>query len=338
MLENNKSNREDKIKDIIKEILNKKDSILKDLTSSDTVYSLNKFESLVKGFEKYDRRSDESEEIKKSFANKRDSERSEITSYLLQIMKNKITFFENELEITKKIQTKLMPQNIPDIEGYDVYASYSPSSQVGGDYYDFYRTNDGDIFFLISDVSGKGLPSSLTVAGMKAYIKAQVEENKPVVKIIQKLNNYLNEILIPEKFVTMFIGVLKPDKNLITYINAGHNPPIIIKNGNEIIELNDGGTILGMFEDLSFDVGKIQFSDGDILALYTDGITEAFNKDEEEFSLTRFQNIIQTKCSKPLEEISASLFKELGVFCGDIIPHDDITLLLIRKNLLNEYK
>ena len=120
-----------------------------------------------------------------------------------------------------------------------------------------------------------------SVASMKAYITAQIEENKPIIKIIKNLNYFLNETLISDKFVTMFIGKLDSISGSISYINAGHNPPIILKNGNEIIELTEGGTILGMFKDLSFNTGNIQLSENDILALYTDGITEAFNSSKE---------------------------------------------------------
>ncbi len=336
--QNSQKNKENRIKEIIKEILGNKDSILETSSFSETVYSLNKFETLVKDFEKYDRRKYESEETKKRFIDKRNPEKNRITAYLLELMKNKITFFENELNIASTIQNKLMPQNIPNIEGYDIHALYSPSREVGGDYYDFYIANDGNIYFLISDVSGKGLPSSLTVASMKAYITAQIEENKPIIKIIKNLNNFLNETLISDKFVTMFIGKLDPIGSSISYINAGHNPPIILKNGNEMVELTEGGTILGMFKDLSFDTGSIQFSEDDILALYTDGITEAFNSSKEMFSKDRLKHFIKTEYNKSLKDIAESIFNEVKLFCGENTPQDDITLLFIRKKNLNEHK
>ena len=187
------------------------------------------------------------------------------------------------------------------------------------------------MYFLISDVSGKGLPSSLIVASMKAYIIAQIQEKKSIRKLIKNLNNYLKETLTPDKFVTMFIGILDPKNGYIKYINAGHNPPVVLKNKKEIIELNKGGTVLGMFEDISFKIGHIQLSSGDILTLYTDGVVEAFNSYEEMFSEKRLLDIIKKEHERPLKQIIVSIFKELKKFCGYFPAQDDITLLFIRR-------
>ena len=329
--ENFKTDREDRIKEIIEEILYSRDTILEEHSIYTTAFNLSKFESLLKDFEKYDRRRGESEEIKKKFRDKRDLERNRIISLLIQIMKNKIDFFEYELSIARKIQKRLLPQKAPEIEGYDIQGIYCPSRQIGGDYYDLYNTNEGIMYFLISDVSGKGLPSSLIVSSMKAYINAQIQEKKSINILTKNLNNYLTETLIPDKFATMFIGELDLKKGYVKYINAGHNPPYILRDEKEIIELKEGGTILGMFKDLSFETGRIQLSSGDILALYTDGVVEAFNSHEEVFSEKRLIDVIKKEHKKPLKKIIASIFRELKEFCGYIPPQDDITLLFIRK-------
>ena len=329
--EHSRLNRENRIKEIIKEILDNKDTILEKDSLYTTIPNLNKFESLVKDFDKYDRRKGESEEIKKKFRDRRDQERNRIISFLLQTMRNKIEFFEYELSIAREILKRSMPQDLSVIEGYDIQGIYHPSRQVGGDYYDLYNTKDGNMYFLISDVSGKGLPSSLIVASMKAYIIAQIQEKKSINKLIKNLNNYFTETLTPDKFVTMFIGMLDLKNGYIKYINAGHNPPVILKNEKEIIELSKGGTVLGMFEDISFKSGHIQLSSGDILTLYTDGVVEAFNSYEEMFSEKRLLDIIKKEHKRHLKEIIVSIFRELKEFCGCVPTQDDITLLFIRR-------
>ena len=327
-----------KIQEIVSDILDNENVILEDHDIYSTVGKLNKFEFLVTNFEKYDRRKHEDEGEKNKYQDIRNTDKNTMAANLLGMMKDKISNFENELNIARKIQAKLMPQKTLSFTGYDICTSYIPSKQVSGDYYDFYHLNDGNLLLIISDVSGKGIPSSLTVAGMKAYIKAQVEENKPIDILIKNLNHYLVETLIPEAFVTMFVGKIDIERSTFTYINAGHNPPVILKSGSKAIKLTEGGTILGMFEGLSYKTGEVQFSKQDILTLYTDGITEAFNSNKEEFSLERLENIIKSKYDKSLVEINNSILEEINMFRGNdplqdnILMLDDITLILIRKD------
>lgn len=320
------------IKKVISEILEIEDIILEDTMPLDTAYSLNKFESLLQNFDSNDRRRFETEETKKLYANRRNSEKNRKIQTLLNAMKGRIEFFEYELKLACDIQKKLIPQNTPDIAGFDFFGFYQPSREVSGDYYDYYQTNDGNIFFLISDVSGKGLPSSLTVAGIKGFIYSQVQENKPIEIIMKNLNNYLVDTLIPEKFVTMFLGLVDIRSNLIYYINAGHNPPVLVKRNKKYVPLLDGGTILGMFEDIRFDIGTVEMKRGEIITMYTDGLTETFNNNHEMFTLTRLLDIVRKEMGKPLRFLTDIVLSELSGFCGNSSPQDDITLLLIRKN------
>ena len=321
------------ISDLISLILNKKDYIFEEHSINDTVHKLGNFETLLRTFDKYDRRKDESAEISQKFKSKRDSEKNSLIATLLDTMRNKIDFFEQEMNIAREIQKNMVPRSMPFADGFDIQGFYQPSRQVGGDYYDLFATNDRMLYFVMSDVSGKGLPSSLVVASMQAYISAGVKSRKPLPDLLHDLNNFLTEKLISEKYVTFFMGVLNLNDGYIQYINAGHNPPYIIKNnGSEIVELRNGGPILGMFEDITYITGSVMLESGDSLALFTDGVVEAFNEHEEEFSEERLIKILKRENSKPLKEVIVTIYRELKNFCGDCPFEDDITLLLMKKN------
>lgn len=320
------------ISELISLILNKKDDILEDHSIDDTAHKLGNFESLIKTFDKYDRRKEESEESREKFKTKRDSEKNSLIATLLDTMRNKIDFFEQEMNIAREIQKNMVPREMPIADGFDIQGFYQPSRQVGGDYYDMFATNDGMLYFVMSDVSGKGLPSSLVVASMQAYISAGVKNRKPLPDLLHELNNFLTEKLIAEKYVTFFMGVLNLNDGYLQYINAGHNPPYIIKNnGSDIIELCNGGPILGMFEDISYITGSAMLSSGDSLALFTDGVVEAFNMHEEEFSEERLIEILKRENSRPMKEVIVTIYRELKSFCGECPFGDDITMLLIKK-------
>jgi len=319
------------ISEIVSEIINNKHLILQEHNIHDTANRLDNFETLVNNFDILDRRSGESEEAQIKFSHQRNTKRNHLIGALISEMRNKIRFFEQELNIAREIQLKMVPHNMPAAEGYEFQGYYKPSRYVSGDYYDFFSTKDGKIYFVVADVAGKGLPSSLIVASMQAFLYAGMHNKRPIKNFISELNNYLIEKLILEKFVTFFIGVLDPRHGSIRYINAGHNPPYIIKRNRKIVALNRGGPILGMFENAAYKLGRSTLSSGDFLALFTDGVVEAFNEFEEEFSEERLIDTIIREQTKPLKEVVSSILGELKDFCGERPFMDDLTLLLIKK-------
>jgi len=317
--------------DVIHSIMANKERILDDPDLDETAYDLTIYKSLITEFDLLDRRKNETEEQRKKYEDQRNDEKNILVSTLLDMMRSKIELFENELTIAEKIQKKLIPEKLPDIPGYELHAYYHPSKHVGGDYYDFHVTTEEKFYFLIADVSGHGIPSSLVVSSMQAYIYAQIEEQKSISSMIENLNRYLIHTLLAGKFVTMFLGVLDLKSGAIKYINAGHNPPFIIRKNGSVSGLKDGGPILGSFEDISFTTGSASLDNGDILALYTDGVVEPMNKQDEEFSEERFLSLVKERCDKPLIAIIIDLFRELREFCEGNPYQDDVTLLFIRK-------
>lgn len=320
-----------KILEIIDHIINNRERILAETDIEDTAKNFALFEQLINEFQKHNRRKYESEEEAQKFSELRNDKRNNTIRVLLDMMKSKIELFEKELSVAEKIQKKLIPAKIPEIPGYDLHAYYHPSRKVGGDYYDFFLSDDRKFYFLIADVSGHGIPSSLVVSSMQAYIYAQVEGKKSISSMIENLNSYLIQTLLAGKFVTMFLGVLNIDTGSIDYINAGHNPPCIINGKGEVRELKAGGPILGFFDDITFNTGKEVLQNGDLLALFTDGVIEQMNKDEEEFSHERFLSLIKENYNRPLLTITLELFKQLRLFCNGIPYQDDITLLMVKR-------
>ncbi|MFC1730547.1 PP2C family protein-serine/threonine phosphatase [candidate division KSB1 bacterium] len=321
----------DSIHSVIQSILGNKKKILEDPDLATSVADMAIFDSLVTKFEQLDRRSDETEGKKSAYAAQRDSNQNKLIFSLLEMMKNKIELFENEMAIAEKIQKNLLPDKVPEIPGYEFEAYYAPSKHVSGDYYDFYQPDKERLYFLIADVSGHGVPSSLIVASMQAYLCAQIQEQKSLNAMIENLNDYLIETTLSSKFVTLFIGVIELSTGSITYINAGHNPPYIIGADNEVRELTGGGPLLGMFENTLFSSGRAQLHDGEILVLFTDGVVEAMNREEEEFSEERFIKVIQREGHETLIKIMLQLFKEVRLFCDGVPYGDDITICFIRK-------
>ncbi len=318
------------IVETIQVIFENRERILQDPDLENCTDNLIIFEQLLNDFEKNDRRSGQSRESASKYSAERDDSRNNLLTMLLEMMKSKIELFEKELSIAEKIQQKLIPEKIPEIPGYDLHAYYHPSKHVGGDYYDFHLTENGKFYFLIADVSGHGIPSSLVVSSMQAYIYAQIEAQKSISSLIENLNKYLIQTLLTGKFVTMFLGILDLESGGIKYINAGHNPPFILRKNGESEELKDGGPILGFF-DVPFNSGGAKLDEGDILALYTDGVIEPMNKEDEEFGENRFLEVIHKNNNEPLIALTLRLFQKLREFCQGSPYQDDVTLLFIKK-------
>ncbi|MFC1477502.1 PP2C family protein-serine/threonine phosphatase [candidate division KSB1 bacterium] len=288
-------------------------------------------EKLAGDFEDYYlkliREDDWKNKIAKEPLNKSDN----LVTLLFSMMRDKIDGFAKDLNIAETIQRNLIPEKVPVLDAYEFAAYYHPSHQVGGDYYDFYETEDDRLYFVLADVSGHGVPSSLVVASMQAFIFGQIIEQKSLHAMIKNLNHYLVNNTVSGKFVTLFIGCLEIKSGMLSYINAGHNPPFLLRKDGTVEELKNGGPLLGMFDDVSFTSGAVELKDDDILTVFTDGVTEAMNEEDDEFGEERFLEIVERDRRKPLLGIMLQLFKAIRLFCNGVPYGDDITLLLMRK-------
>ena len=242
-----------------------------------------------------------------------------------------------ELEIASKIQLEALPKAKFDDQHASIRTYIKPAKEVGGDFYDYFYLDDHRLAVLISDVSGKGIPASLFMMKGKELIKSAVQSYKDLVDAINSVNNMLtknnNELL----FITSFIGVIDFEKNEITYINAGHEKPYIVSN-NKVIKLEgESNVVLGVEEGYEFKKESHKFNKGDYLLMFTDGLNESINEDEEEFGYQRIEETITATSELDLEEVIKKLNDNLNSFTGNKEQFDDITMLAVKckKNELH---
>ena len=236
-----------------------------------------------------------------------------------------------ELEIASKIQLEALPKAKFDDAQTSIRTFIKPAKEVGGDFYDYFYLDDHRLAVLISDVSGKGIPASLFMMKGKELIKSAVQSYKDLVDAINSVNNMLtknnNELL----FITSFIGVIDFEKNEITYINAGHEKPYIVSN-NKVEKLEgESNVVLGVEEDYKFKKESHKFNKGDYLLMFTDGLNESINKEEEEFGYQRIEETIKDTSGLDLEEVINKLNDDLNSFTGNKEQFDDITMVLIKN-------
>ncbi len=240
---------------------------------------------------------------------------------------------EQELSVAGSIQKKIIPDKLPEIVGYDIAGINIPSKEVGGDYYDCKKLDDGRYALIIADVTGKGVPASLLVSSLNAALNVYLESDNPLTEIAFKLNKLIFNATPPDKYITFFIALLSPETGELEIVNAGHNPIYHLNIKNEIRELSKGGLAFGMMDmDLPFESDKLIIQPGEKLLLYTDGIPEAMNEMEEVYEDETLINFFQNKNFESAQEFINNLMIDIKRHTGNTPQSDDITALyLIRK-------
>jgi len=236
---------------------------------------------------------------------------------------------EQELATAAKIQSNLMPAENPSLAGFELAARNVPSRTVGGDFYDFIFFDEFHLGIVIADVSGKGIPGAILMASARASLRAYLEDPHEIKDIIARLNRVLFRDTQKEQFVSLFYGMVDTQDCTITYVNAGHNIPVLLRDHDHIL-LHEGGLVLGVMENASYDEGMIQIAEGDLLLLYTDGITEAARGDEY-FGEERLMKLLQSNIQKHPAEILESIFNRIAEFSGNSPQSDDRTVVVLKK-------
>ncbi len=236
---------------------------------------------------------------------------------------------EEELAIARDIQQRLLPAEPPDISGFDFSGLNIPHAQVGGDYYDFIRVNEKELVLTIGDVSGKGVPASLLMANLQASLHAMVHAKWPLTETVFRINNIIHANTSIDKFITFFLASLNVETRELTYVNAGHNPPMLFHKDGKMTELQEGGLILGMMSDVPYEQGTIPLQNGDLLVLFTDGVTEATNPAGEEFTEQGVIDVILRSGVSSAREAVERLRDAVLEFSGDAPRTDDITILTL---------
>lgn len=263
---------------------------------------------------------------------------SSVASIAIVSLENKRLFqeallkqkLEEELEIAKDIQQKLLPSKIPSFENFEIASLSVSSKQVGGDYYDIIVKNSESFIVSIADVSGKGVPASLLMANLQAVLKSVSRQDLAIDEATGLINDLITENTSDGRFITFFWGIINDKTKNIKYVNAGHNPPILIRN-NKNQKLERGGLILGVVKTFTpYLFEEIQLESGDVLVLFTDGITEAKNNFDEDFSDERFEKLLFDSSSLSPSEIINKVENEISKFTIGEQQSDDITLVVIK--------
>jgi phosphoserine phosphatase RsbU/P len=238
---------------------------------------------------------------------------------------------EREMELAAAIQREILPHSLPEVAGVELAAANLPTRHVGGDYYDLIPLSRGRLAFLVADVSGKGVPAALLVSTVHAAVHLQIDEAKTVVDLVKRIDRHLRRYAATRKFLTLFFGLLEPDTGQLTYVSAGHNPALLLRRAGPLVRLNSTGVPVGMFPDASWRQETLTLSPGDLLCVYTDGVTEAVNVEEEEFGMERLSALIGAGRDMPLSGLCDRVLADVADFAADMPQYDDQTLLLLRR-------
>jgi sigma-B regulation protein RsbU (phosphoserine phosphatase) len=239
---------------------------------------------------------------------------------------------EKDLSAAHTVQMGLLPKSLPSIEGYEFFADSIPAKSVAGDLYDFIRLEDGRLAFSLGDVYGKGMPAALLMANVQATIRAYSRLNPDPEQCLGRSNNLLFSSTAPDKFITLFYGVLDADKNLFTYTNAGHEEPNLFHRGKPADRLNEGGVPLGVVEDFPFQNAQVEIQKGDVLVFCSDGVHDAVSAEGERFRAERVEAIVSEALSLSAAEIAARVFEEVKTHVADAPQFDDMTLLVMKRS------
>ncbi len=240
---------------------------------------------------------------------------------------------EKELAIAREIQLSFLPERAPVIPGFELAGAALPHDEVGGDYFDFIPVTDTRMGLAIADVAGKGIPAALIMAGFRMSLLAEVRNEFAIRAVMRKVNSLLYESTERDKFVTAFYGVLDYRNHALVFSNAGHNPPILRHRDGTIEYLLDGGLALGIMPDSRYEERPMPLRPGDVLVLYTDGVSEAESPDGEQFGTTRIEQVMARMMDASAQEIVDGIIEAVRQFAGERGQNDDLTLLVMKAKL-----
>ena len=243
---------------------------------------------------------------------------------------------DKELEFAKNIQHSALPSVFPPYPNrkeFDIYARMDTAKEVGGDFYDFYFIGENHLAFLIADVSGKGIPAAMFMMTAKTMIKSLAESGLSVEEALTLANNKLCETNDAGMFVTVWLGILNTDTGNVDFAVAGHNPPLIRHGDGQFEYLKTrAGLVLAGMDGIKYRRNQLKLSPGDVIYLYTDGVTEANNKDKELYGEERLRTFLNTRNDTDMETLCGDVKADVDGFVGEADQFDDITMLALRYN------
>jgi len=252
-----------------------------------------------------------------------------VTKYEKELERKSI---ERELKIARDVQQRFFPQHVPSFDKINLFGMCRPADSVGGDYFDYFKISKNELIITIADVSGHGISSALLMAGLVGFFRTNavnyVNEND---KLLEKTNDFVCRMTGNYNFVTIFYSVFNNKTNKLKFVNAGHNPPFLIKNGEQkVIKLESGGLLTGIIEDIKYVEKEVSLEEGDLLVLYTDGVTETMNDKNELYGEERLLNVILKSKNFPPEIVAKNIIKDVETYNSNNKQADDITLIVCK--------
>lgn len=243
---------------------------------------------------------------------------------------------KKELEQAAEIQRNLLPRKAPPVEQLELAAFSSPCRSVGGDYFDYLSMPGGRFGILVGDVAGKGLPAALLMSSLQARVQVLADEPGDLANLIERLNTSVARTCPGNRFVTFFLCALDPAGGMLNYVNAGHNPPYLLRGaggpGSAIEELTVGGPVLGILAGARYQSAAVEFRAGDVLVMFSDGVTEALSPTLEEYGEGRLLAVLEESRGRTAAEVVAAVRESLEQFMGNAPAADDITLVVARRS------
>ena len=240
---------------------------------------------------------------------------------------------ENEMLIARDIQKRLLPQSIPSLAELDIAAEAQPSRLVGGDYFEVRELDGNRVLAAVADVSGKGMPAALLMANVQACLHVLFPMEMSLDEAVGRINRVICENTDPDRFITFFAGIFDISNRTLRYVNAGHNPPYLVRAEGCVETLETGGLLLGVFSGAPYEVGTVELGPQDVVVLFTDGVTESLNPDQEEFGEDRLVECLIRNRGRSSREILEAIRTEVERFTGPRLSLDDDLTMVVVKSL-----
>jgi sigma-B regulation protein RsbU (phosphoserine phosphatase) len=240
--------------------------------------------------------------------------------------------FKRELEIARGVQEHLFPQRFPPVPGLDYCGQCRPAGEVGGDYYDFLELPGGGLGIAVGDVSGKGVDAALMMASLEASMRALASVVQDPADLVGRVNSLVCQASPANRYATLFYGEYDSATRRLTYVNAGHNPPVVLRNSGgtcQVLRLETGGPVIGLFPQ-RYHCGMFSHDAGDLVMLFTDGVSESMNIRDEEWGEERLIELAKTCHGLPAREGTRRILAAARAFAEGTPQHDDMTLVVLR--------